>query len=166
DQEPPPRARMKPPCLVEQLASGHPGQPLAREYQSHLVAGARELRQTRPGLVRRARAQHPVMRRVAVAQLTLAVQQRALILIDGDNRGAHKSSLKRRQGAVYGCHRPFSAASRMRAPSRSPPRSMCAPVLTEARRVATPRAASPELGETDPPLCLLVLLLGDILEVV
>src|SRR5689334_8660270 len=48
--------------------------------------------------------------------------------------------------------------------NRSPPRSMCAPVLTEADRVAPPRPASPQRGQTEPPLRLL--LLGDILEVV
>ena len=80
--------------LIQQVAAGHPGEPLSGKNQRDLVTGSRKLLETGTRLVRRSHSHDAVMPRVAVPQLSLDVPQRARILVDGDqDRGRHAPTL-------------------------------------------------------------------------
>ena len=88
DQQPALCVRMEVTRLIQQLASGHPREPLSRKDQGDLLTGSRKVLETGKRLVRRSQADDAVMARVAVAQLSLDVPQCARILINGDKHGA------------------------------------------------------------------------------
>ena len=88
DQQPALGVRVKATRLVQQLAPGHPGEPLSGEDQGDLVAGGRKLLETGERLLRRPHADDAVVPRVAVAQLPLDVPQGVRILVNGDKHGA------------------------------------------------------------------------------
>ena len=81
------RLKVQVPSLLQQLAPGHPGQPLCREHQGDLLAATRKRLQAGKRLLRRSRAHHAVVPRVAVAQLSQDVPECLRILVDGDKGG-------------------------------------------------------------------------------
>ena len=87
DQQPALCVRMKVTRLIQQLASGHPREPLSRKDQGHLLAGSRKVLETGKRLVRRRQADHAVMAGITIVQLSLDVTQYASILINGDKHG-------------------------------------------------------------------------------
>jgi hypothetical protein len=88
DQQPALCVRMKVTRLIQQLASGHPREPLSGKNQGDLLTGSRKVLETGTRLVRRLHAHDAVMARVAVAQLSLDILQRARIRFNGDKHGA------------------------------------------------------------------------------
>ncbi|HTE59462.1 MAG TPA: hypothetical protein VK631_03875 [Solirubrobacteraceae bacterium] len=94
DQQPALCVRMKVTRPIQQLAPGHPGEPLSRKNQGDLVAGSRKVLETGKCLVRRSHAHDAVMPRVAVAQRSLDIPQSRRILLNGDKHGAsHPAAL-------------------------------------------------------------------------
>jgi hypothetical protein len=86
--------RMKVTRFVQQLASGHPREPLSSKDQGHLLTASRKVLETDKRVVRRRHADHAVMAGVAIVQLSLYVTQCARIVVNGDKHGArHVSQL-------------------------------------------------------------------------
>jgi hypothetical protein len=88
DQQPALCVRVKVARPLQQLASGHPKEPLSRENERDLLVRSRKILKTGMPLVRRSHADDAVMACIAIAQLSLDVTQRARILVNGDKRGA------------------------------------------------------------------------------
>lgn len=80
--------------FAQQLASGHPGEPLASEDQGNLLTGGPEIGETCTSLRRRRYAHHAVVPCVAVAQGSLDVPQDVRIVVNGDqHRPGHQVRL-------------------------------------------------------------------------
>ncbi len=73
--------------LIQQLASGRPGQRRARQNQGDLITRSRKGSETGARLFRRSYAHDAVMARVAVAQFSLDVTQRVRIVLNGNKHG-------------------------------------------------------------------------------
>src|SRR5215211_1231641 len=80
--------RMKVTRIIQELAPGHPGEPLSCKDQRDLVPRGGKLLEPSARLVRRANAHDAVVPCVTVAQLSLYVTQRLRILVNGHKYGA------------------------------------------------------------------------------
>ena len=80
--------RVKATRCIQQLASGHPSQPLSREDQGDLLAGGGELLERSKRLARGSQADYAVVPRVAVGQLLHYVLQGPRVLVNGEKHGA------------------------------------------------------------------------------
>ena len=79
--------RMQVARLIQQLASGHPSEPLSRENHGDLLPGRRKILESGKRLLRGSHAHDAVVPRVAVAQLSLDVLECPRILLNGNKRG-------------------------------------------------------------------------------
>jgi hypothetical protein len=99
--------RMKVARLIQQLASGHPSEPLSRENQGDLLAGRCKILESGKRLQRGSHAHHAVMPRVAVVQFSLDVLQRPRILLDGNEHGRRHHRHSNDGLALSGCDGKF-----------------------------------------------------------
>ena len=73
---------------IQQLASGHPREPLSRQHQGDVVAGGGNALEAGERLGRRWQGQDAVVAPVAVAQLALDISQSVRILLNSHERRA------------------------------------------------------------------------------